>query len=534
MIPSLPQGQQQEWVPVNRSARELSAGTDANLTSLAISPERSEIKLVLPPTTPEPLYYTRDHRGWAFGNDLRFLMRWAGDDFDEHAIFAILQYGAVPPPFTFARGIFRAPNGHILTLCSTASEPSLECWYEQEVETNTVKSQGDPASQFVPTLDRLLSGIPESAVLYFSGGVDSGLLASRLARLGRSDVHLFNLSFGEGDPESELAQQMAAYLGLRYERVLYRLEHLADLLDGLASTYSFPFCDLSTLPTYLLIRGSLVDAGTSGVILEGTGADGAFGIGLGYRFWKWLYRVPYPARWLAAETYRWCDLWKADDTSPAERLGRIARRSVQMPLSHAGVIAANSLNGIFYSMRAEVGRALTRAIEERVEVLSSGLEPRDRFSFLDMVHVCAGIYAAKSFDPLRLAGIRAVYPFLEPSTVRIAFSMGWDEKCWRGERKYFLKNLLAQSVPQAMVFRPKSGFLPPVTKILAHPTMQDFFANVVLSPDNPLLHFFREEEIRAGTGPIETGRICELRGLQLSMGSGVHLRLVSAAKGCSR
>src|SRR5262249_43468810 len=244
MTPSLPAGQQQEWIVSHRRVWELLAGTDANLVSLSISPERSEIKVVLPPTTPEPFYYARNRRGWALGNDLRFMMRWAGDDLDEHAVFALLQYGAVPPPFTFAKGIFRAPNGHTLTLSFTGSEPSLECWFRQEEEREKVKSQGDPKAQFIQNLDRLLSGTPESAVLYFSGGVDSGLLASRLARLGRSDVHLFHLSFGAGD-ESELAQRMAAHLGLRCEQVAYRLEHLADLLQGLARNYSFPFCDLS-------------------------------------------------------------------------------------------------------------------------------------------------------------------------------------------------------------------------------------------------------------------------------------------------
>jgi len=67
--------------------------------------------------------------------------------------------------------------------------------------------------------DSLVEVCPErNPVLLFSGGVDSGLLAARVAALGWRDALLVNYSFGDADPESHMAEAMAKHLGLRFRR----------------------------------------------------------------------------------------------------------------------------------------------------------------------------------------------------------------------------------------------------------------------------------------------------------------------------
>lgn len=466
-----------------------------NQIEFLVDPAAGTATVSLPPASPEPFYYARDRRGWVFGNDQRPLLRWAGGDLDERAIHAVLQYGAVPAPFTFSPKVCRIPSGHRLHIAFSGTESRIERVFEPgRCEGNRAGSASDAAS-ILSELDQVLQRVPPSPVLYFSGGVDSGLLAARLARLDRRDTYLLNYSFSEADPEADLAGRMAAHLGMKIVRVPFDLSDLANALERLPLTYSFPFCDLSTLPTYLLVQASLPHIGEGRSVLEGTGADGAFGIGIRYPFWRRLYSFPRWARVLVSAAYRAGSLWRSDSRSKLELWGRIARRSVQMPLSHAAVLAVNSLEGIAYEISPSHRTELEEAVRTYVEAPAASSDPMTQLSFLDLVHVCAGMYAAKSFDPLRAAGVYPLYPYLCPRLISRALSLSWSEKCPAGEPKGILKKALASEVPPEMVYRAKSGFLPPF-EILAHPDMQEFLRAELLSPGSPLSGFFREAIVR--------------------------------------
>jgi asparagine synthase (glutamine-hydrolysing) len=160
-----------------------------------------------------------------------------------------------------------------------------------------------------------------------------------------------------------------------------------------------------------------------------------------------------------------------------------------MPLAHAAVLAVNSMEGIAYETPPAIKREIEEALSRHVEALASTCDERTQLSFLDLVHVCAGIYAAKSFDPIRAKGLTPWYPFLQTRVLARALSLEWGDKCPSGESKGMLKTLLAEEVPGGMVYRPKSGFLPPFREVLAHPSMQEFLRSELLSDQSPLSGF---------------------------------------------
>ncbi len=449
---------------------------DDNRIALGVDLRSGEIRVVLPPTTPDQFYHRHHGGALALANDLRLLMRWAPSSLDERGVYALLQYGAIPAPYTPSRDVGRVPNGHLASFSMRSPAPVLRCCYDLAEQSRPLR-EADAVGELWRSLDRTLGALPPSTVVYFSGGVDSGLMAARLAALGRTDVTLFNYSFGPHDGEADLALRMAAHLGLRCEQVTYSPGDLPGLMARLARDYAFPFSDISTIPTNLLVHASLPLVQGAGTALEGTGADGTFGLGLKQPQWAWVYRVP---RWIRRATgagYAALGLWRSDGL--AGQVSNIARRSVQMPLAEAAVAAHNALDGIAYTMPPGMPEAFDEAFRSGIHVISRGLEPRDRFSFLDMVHVCCGMYAVKAFEPLRSRGMETVFPFLEPTLLRAGFAIGWEQKCAGGVAKRLLKDMLVRSVPHEMVFRPKRGFRPPLTAIFATPAMQEFVAEVV-------------------------------------------------------
>jgi len=127
-----------------------------------------------------------------------------------------------------------------------------------------------------------------------------------------------------------------------------------------------------------------------------------------------------------SEGYKGLKLWQYK--SEAQRIGYLARGTSQMSLLHFVVMAQNSLNGIAYTIPEHISKTLRETTETWIDILSVELESEGRFGLLDLIHVCAGIFAAKSYDPLRLHGVTPIYPFLEPKMVQLSTAMKYQDK----------------------------------------------------------------------------------------------------------
>jgi asparagine synthetase B (glutamine-hydrolysing) len=140
-------------------------------------------------------------------------------------------------------------------------------------------------------------------------------------------------------------------------------------------------------------------------------------------------------------------------------------------------------------MPHHVREELHEAFGHPLRLWGGPLSRGERFALLDLIYICAGRFAAKSFDPLRQGGMDPVYPFLEPDMLRVSFRLPWEEKVRDGEGKVLIKRLLAREVPGEWVYRRKSAFDAPLDRVLAQTNVQEFFHGVVLSSRNPLLDF---------------------------------------------
>ncbi|HEU5348104.1 MAG TPA: asparagine synthase C-terminal domain-containing protein, partial [Ktedonobacterales bacterium] len=446
---------------------------------------RGELSVMVQPLSPEQMFYTASANGIALSNDLRLLIRLTGLDLDERAVFSLLQYGAILPPFSISRQIQRIPNGHTLQVRTRQDGLTGRVETGEWLQRKTPPLQGiPPTTALRQTLDGILEATPHNSALFFSGGVDSGLMAARLAALGRRDVRLINFSFGPDDEESVLAHEMAGYLGMQCELIPYDQSQCMGVLWRAAEDYSVPFGDYSVLPMNMMIHAALGPGTQTASVIEGAGADDLFSAGLNYSGWRRLYQLPWAARAAIGSVYKAGSVWRVD--SRIARVGRVLRRSAQMHLLLAGAYAQNSLDGIAYRMPDAVREQLDAAFAIYRLGPVYHLPREDQFSLTMVMHESAGRVAAKSLDPLRKRGIAQREPFLEPTMMRLALSLPWDQKSAGGEPKALLKELLAEHVPHEMVYRRKSAFVPPYDLLLTTEPMQAYLHEVVLSPSSPL------------------------------------------------
>jgi asparagine synthetase B (glutamine-hydrolysing) len=477
--------------------RQMEQAPGRNEIRMAIKLDSGELRASVPIATPDQVFYSDNGRGFAVANDMRLVTRWAGGSLSPVALFALFQYGTIPAPLSLSDKVVRVAPGHILE------------WHHGRGAVTTPlpgptdspeRASAGAASEalLLQALDTELAQAPQGTVLYFSGGVDSSLMASRVKRIGRADISLVNFAFGPQDGEARLAGEVASHLGLRCEHIFFDPGDVSALLARVGRDYSYPFSDDSTIPTNLLVHASVKALGPGRTVLEGTGADGGFGpVVRRPDLWQRLYMVPAPVRRLVGASYKQLSLWGHGRLMAKARvLAYSARQSADVRMEVAAVLASNALDGIAYSIPLDVRQLLGESLGEPLRIWGKHLNLGERFALLDLIYVCAARFAAKSFDPLRRAGMNPVYPFLEPSMLSASFRLPWEEKVRGGEGKILLKRLLARETRDEWIYRRKSAFDAPLGTVLARPEVQDWLHDIVFSDRNPLLEFIEVGVVR--------------------------------------
>ncbi len=412
---------------------------------------------------------------------------------DQAAIYSVLQFGAIIPPLTPWEGIERFMPGYRYQ-GTTRKEP-LSILKESRSEHLSIE---ELSMKLERILDRLLEEAigdgPAPAVL-FSGGVDSGLIAARLAKLGHSDTLLLNYSFYDDDPESEHAESMANHFGLRFERFSIRDQHLLDCLEEPGRTYSLPFSDATTAPASDFAH-QIADrlSGDARPIFDGTGTV-VFAMADRLRVWNYALSLPAPARRAASRFYA-AAMWHRQFKFDLQF--RVLRRSATMP-ALAAITARNPLAGILYNtMAAETVNGL---LEDWVEGWAGDSFAQRVIAAYSALN-SAGIYAQNALPIYEDASFAVHNPYLESEMLGFALSIvdDWREK----ERKSILKSSLARQVPQAMVYRPKSGFADPHLRVMRYPQFIEQLRSAIDS-DGPISSILRKDNVIRGCDLLSQG-----------------------------
>lgn len=408
-------------------------------------------------------------------------------EINDDAVFSILQFGAIIPPLSPWKGIHRFIPGYQYQ--GTKMVGPVELPQHQDISILNPEQQADEVEQLLDKiLKKNIGDNEEDPVLLFSGGVDSGLIASRLAALGYRNSLLINFSFGDDDLESKLAEEMASELGLPFMRVLDQDNPSSCLscLDNPGKIYPQPFGDYSTAPTSNLAQSVIKYlSNQKRLIIDGTGADGAFGMTAKTREWKKVSRVPVIARKAVSLAYGRM-LWHHQGRF--ERVARILRRSIQMPLL-SSILAQNPLATTFYGMTSR------HLVDDLLEAWIGGWAgeiPSTRVVAADLALTCTNIFAQKAQPIFELAGHKMLYPFLENEIISMALR---STPHWQMEEpKAPLKQALSRRIPRNMVYRPKSGFIDPKGEFFFSAEFIDYLRSAAEST-SPIAHMLERKPL---------------------------------------
>ena len=239
----------------------------------------------------KPVVYAHRPDGFAFASTVRALLPWlppGAREFSAESIDAYLAHRTIPAPRTVFAGMSRLPAAHYLRYDLASGALTEHEYWRPEASADPWLSTLDAAIQMRTVADRPLG-------LFLSSGIDSSVVACRLAGMGHSGLQTFTAGFpGTGFDESGEAQKTASRLGLPNLAIAIS-NRIADDFPRLVADLDEPFADPSSVPMWQLSREATRHVK---VVLGGDGGDELFG---GYK----RYAKHLRTRWRRGTSLPW-------------------------------------------------------------------------------------------------------------------------------------------------------------------------------------------------------------------------------------
>jgi len=214
----------------------------------------------------KPLVYAAFDGNLAFGSTVRSVLPFLPEskqEFSAEGIDAYLAHRYIPAPRTVFSSINRLENGHYLRFdLDSRRLEKVRYWHPRPLAGDWLETL-DHAVEMRTVADRPLG-------LFLSGGIDSTVIASRLARLGHSDLYSFTAAFpGSQMDESAQAREISDRLHL-HNLAIPISENIARDFGHIVADLDEPFADPSSVPSWYLAQETTKHVK---VVLGGDGGD---------------------------------------------------------------------------------------------------------------------------------------------------------------------------------------------------------------------------------------------------------------------
>jgi asparagine synthase (glutamine-hydrolysing) len=432
----------------------------------------------------KPIYYQYQGEEFIFASELKALTKHPliKKEISPIGLNKFLTYEYIPAPQTILENIWKVEAGELIIVNKNSIKKSF-FWQHPFQEFNEVGDVYGSEDQVIEQFDNLLNDsirlrlqadVPVGVLL--SGGIDSSLVTAIAAKQSKSRVKSFSIYFDEHSyDESHYIERMVKDFDLEHHHQTVRANDMVGIVSDMGAIMDEPMSDPSIVPTYYLSKMTSPHVKT---VLGGDGADELFA---GYptyvanKLIQGYNIIPYELRTPLTNFIK-------------ESLGKIIPVSsnnialdfkLKQFFRGAGVVSEirffkwmggfletekkSILNTEYNQLLLgqmpydDINRYLSRTNAqnelERLLYLSQKLYLAD-----DILHKVDRAAMQNSLE------VRA--PFLDHRIVEFASLLPERYKLRGFTKKYLLKKLARQYIPNEIIDRPKKGFGIPITQWL--------------------------------------------------------------------
>ncbi|MDN5053001.1 asparagine synthase (glutamine-hydrolyzing) [Aliarcobacter butzleri] len=430
----------------------------------------------------KPLYYYADEKEFMFSSEIK--------SFHKHPKFKkeqnlevlpyFFQFGYIPAPFTIFQNCFKLEAGHYLELKIDSLEFKITKYWDVNdyyLQEKFTKSEDEILEDIEKILDdaidlRMVSDVPVG--VFLSGGYDSSLVASILAKKQGKKINTFTIGFDdEKYNEAKHAKTIAEYLGTNHTEYYMRNSDMLDLVESLPFYYDEPFGDSSALPTMIvskLARQSVT------VALSSDGGDEAF---CGYSKYFFLNKF----QDIFSNSFK-REVLKVGLNLFSENSVEYINKKLPKNLKQTNIkdkytkfqraINSSSLEQMFenassYVDKNEIARFLkvnqNQELFKKWEKIGS-IEFLNQMMAVDYKLFMNDDVLTKVDRATMSVSLEGREPLLDHRIIEYMTRVPLDIKYKNKQGKYLLRQVLYKYLPKEMVDKPKSGFQIPLNEWL--------------------------------------------------------------------
>jgi asparagine synthase (glutamine-hydrolysing) len=451
----------------------------------------------------KPLYVYRDRQKLIFGSELKAIL--AHPDVDREveptALEDYFTLGFVPGEKAILRRVSKLPAGHVLAVTAeTLDAKPREYWRWNPAarkQTLSLEQWQEMLRAKIDETVRLhtIADVPVGAFL--SGGLDSSVVVSTLARDAGQPVKTFSIGFAEGGfSELPYAREVAQSFGCEQTEEVVTPDAVQSL-DELTHFYDEPFADSSAIPTLCVSR---LARQSVKVALSGDGGDECFGGYARYAhdLWEagWRDRLPAWFRHWALRPL--ASQWPKADWLPRLLRAKTLLTNLSLDASEA---YANTLSLCRMPMRrrlinSDVAGILNGHRPEQLMIdayrQAAADDPLSGMIAADVANLLPDDFLTKVDRASMACGLEVRPPLVDHELLELAASMPSDLKVRDGETKWIFKRTYEKQLPPGLAWRTKQGFEIPLDAWLRGP-LRGIFQDIVLSPRSRVADLIDQE-----------------------------------------
>jgi asparagine synthase (glutamine-hydrolysing) len=387
------------------------------------------------------------------------------------AIEDFMALGYVPDDACFVAGVQKLAAGHYLLCHCGHPLPKPAQYWDVDFSTRARGATRDLSAQLHDRLrdavkSRMVSDVPLGAFL--SGGVDSSAVVAFMAEASRDPVQTCSIGFDDtAFDETKYADVIAARYKTNHRKRIVAADDFSTI-DTLVTAFDEPFADASALPTFRVCQ---LARETVTVALSGDGADEAFA---GYRRYKFQ-RAEERIRGIVSPTAR-AKLFgtlaryypKADWAPRAFRakatFQELALDGAEAYARAVGVLSPE-LRAALYTDSFRAALQGHRAEDRYVVTMKAAPadEPLDRAQYADLKIYLPGDILTKVDRTSMAVSLEAREPLLDHRLIEFAATLPVNLRIRGGQGKWLMKKSLEKILPHDTLYRPKMGFVTPIT-----------------------------------------------------------------------
>ena len=430
----------------------------------------------------KPLYYYTDESQFMFSSEIKSFHK--HPEFKKEQNLEVLpcffQFGYIPAPYTIFKNCFKLEAGHYLELKIDNLEFKITKYWDVNdfyLQEKFTKNEDEILEDIEAILDnaidlRMVSDVPVG--VFLSGGYDSSLVASILAKKQGKKINTFTIGFDdEKYNEAKHAKLIAEYLGTNHTEYYMNNSDMLNLVESLPFYYDEPFGDSSALPTMIvskLARQSVT------VALSADGGDEAF-CGYSKYFFLNKFQNIFSSSFKREILKTGLNFFSANsveyiNTKLPKNLKQTNIKDKYTKFQRA--INSKSLEEMFenassYVDKNEIARFLkvskNKELFKKWEKIGS-IEFLNQMMAIDYKLFMNDDVLTKVDRATMSVSLEGREPLLDHRIIEYMARVPLDIKYKNKQGKYLLRQVLYKYLPKEMVDKPKSGFQIPLNEWL--------------------------------------------------------------------